>query len=97
MRSESETEINRIAKILTDNPTLRVEISGHTDNIGKDDYNQWLSEKRAESVVKALIKLGIPASMLEFKGYGELDPISTNLTDEGRQENRRTEFKIISK
>jgi flagellar motor protein MotB len=93
---ESKTEIARIALILTDNPTLRVEISGHTDSQGEDKYNQWLSEKRAKSVVDALINLGIDASRLEYKGYGELDPIESNLTEEGRQENRRTEFKILS-
>jgi outer membrane protein OmpA-like peptidoglycan-associated protein/tetratricopeptide (TPR) repeat protein len=97
LRPESKTEIARIAEILNDNPNIRVEISGHTDSQGEDKYNQWLSEKRAKSVVDALIESGIDPSRLEFVGYGELDPIESNLTEEGRQENRRTEFKILSK
>jgi outer membrane protein OmpA-like peptidoglycan-associated protein/tetratricopeptide (TPR) repeat protein len=97
LRPESKTEIARIAEILNDNPGIRVEISGHTDSQGEDKYNQWLSEKRAKSVVDALIESGIDPSRLEYVGYGELDPIESNLTEEGRQENRRTEFKILSK
>lgn len=97
LRPESKTEIERIAKILTDNPDIIVEISGHTDSKGEDKYNQWLSEKRAKSVVDALIDLGVVSARLEYVGYGELDPIESNLSEEGRQENRRTEFKILSK
>jgi outer membrane protein OmpA-like peptidoglycan-associated protein len=97
LRPESKTEIARIAEILNDNPAIRVEISGHTDSQGEDKYNQWLSEKRAKSVVDALIESGIDPARLEYVGYGELDPIESNLTEEGRQENRRTEFKILSK
>lgn len=97
LRPESKTEIERIAEILNDNPGIRVEISGHTDSQGEDKYNQWLSEKRAKSVVDALIEIGIASDRLEYKGYGELDPIESNLTEEGRQVNRRTEFKILSK
>ncbi len=93
----SKTEVDRIAKIMIDNPTLRIEISGHTDNVGDDNYNQNLSEKRAKSVVNALIKLGIGTSRLEYRGYGEHDPVASNLDDEGRAENRRTEFKVLEK
>jgi outer membrane protein OmpA-like peptidoglycan-associated protein len=96
LRPESKTEIERIANIMNDNPELKIEISGHTDSQGEDKYNQWLSEKRAKSVVDALIDSGIDPSRLEYVGYGELDPIESNLTEEGRQENRRTEFKILS-
>lgn len=97
LNPESNSEIARIAEILVDNPDIRIEISGHTDSQGEDKYNQWLSERRANSVVDALIALGIDAQRLEFKGYGELDPIETNVTEEGRKINRRTEFKILSK
>jgi outer membrane protein OmpA-like peptidoglycan-associated protein len=93
----SKTEIARIAKIMNENPTLVIEISGHTDNIGDDNYNQKLSEKRAKSVVDALIKLGISSARLEYKGYGENDPVASNLNEEGRSENRRTEFKVLVK
>jgi outer membrane protein OmpA-like peptidoglycan-associated protein/tetratricopeptide (TPR) repeat protein len=97
LRPESKTEIERVAEILSDNPEIRIEISGHTDSKGEDKYNQWLSEKRAKSVVDAIIELDIGSSRLEYKGYGELDPIESNLTEEGRMINRRTEFEIISK
>ena len=93
----SKSEVERIAKIMVDNPTLKIEISGHTDNVGDDNYNQNLSEKRAKSVVDALVKLGIGTSRLEYKGYGEHDPVASNLTAEGKAENRRTEFKVLEK
>ncbi len=97
LRPESKTEIERIATILNENPEITVEISGHTDSKGEDKYNQWLSEKRAKSVVDALIEQDIDENRLEYVGYGELDTIESNLTEEGRQINRRTEFKILSK
>lgn len=90
-----------LLKILNDNPEIIVEIASHTDNKGSDSYNEKLSQKRAESVVKYLIKKGIPAVRLEAKGYGEKSPIAPNQHEdgsdnpEGRQRNRRTEFKII--
>jgi outer membrane protein OmpA-like peptidoglycan-associated protein len=75
---------------------MKIEISGHTDSKGANDYNLKLSDNRAKAVVDYLIKAGIPASRLVYKGYGEEQPIATNETDEGRQLNRRTEFKILS-
>jgi len=77
-------------------PTMKVEISGHTDNIGNQFYNQSLSENRAKVVVDYLMKNGIEASRLSFKGYNFSQPIATNNTAIGRQLNRRTELKIIS-
>lgn len=97
LRPESTNEIERLAKLLTDVPTLKIEISGHTDNFGSDDYNLKLSQSRTESVVNQLIKLGIANDRLVAKGYGETKPIAKNDTDEGRQLNRRTEFEIIAK
>ena len=97
LRPESKSEVDRIVEILNNNPDIRIEISGHTDSKGEDKYNQWLSERRAKAVVDALIELGIDSNRLEYKGYGELDPIESNLEDEGRQINRRTEFEILSK
>ena len=94
---ESKAEVARIAKIMVDNPTLKIEISGHTDNVGDDNYNQNLSEKRAKSVVDALVASGIGTSRLVYKGYGEHDPVASNLTAEGKAENRRTEFKVLEK
>lgn len=97
LRKESEAELENLFKLLTDNPTLRIEISGHTDNRGSASHNQELSENRAHAVVNYLIKKGIAISRLEFKGYGLTKPIASNLTESGRQLNRRTEFKVLSK
>ncbi len=97
LKPESNTELDRLVKILQDNPTMRIELSGHTDNKGSDDYNQKLSESRAKACVDYLVSKGIAANRLEYKGYGETKPIDTNDTDEGRANNRRTEIKIISK
>lgn len=97
LRKESEAELENLHKLLTDNPSLRIEISGHTDNKGSETYNQKLSENRAHTVVTYLISKGVSESRLEFKGYGMSKPIASNLTDEGRQHNRRTEFKILGK
>jgi outer membrane protein OmpA-like peptidoglycan-associated protein/tetratricopeptide (TPR) repeat protein len=98
LRSDSESELDRLAKLLTDVPTLKIEISGHTDNVGSQSFNQKLSENRAKSVVEYLVnKKGIAADRLTYVGYGFQQPIATNDTEEGRQQNRRTEFKIISK
>ncbi|MEN9997139.1 MAG: hypothetical protein RI922_129 [Bacteroidota bacterium] len=96
LRPESTNELQRLTKLLTDVPTLKIEISGHTDSKGANDYNLKLSDNRAKAVVDYLIKAGISADRLTYKGYGEDQPISTNDTDAGRQLNRRTEFKIIS-
>jgi outer membrane protein OmpA-like peptidoglycan-associated protein len=76
---------------------MRIEISGHTDNRGSAELNQKLSENRAKAVVDYLVAKGINPSRLEYKGYGKDQPIATNDTDAGRQENRRTEFKILSR
>lgn len=96
LRPESTNELQRLTKLLNDVPTMKIEISGHTDSKGANDYNLKLSDNRAKAVVDYLIKAGIPANRLVFKGYGEEQPIATNETDEGRQLNRRTEFKILS-
>jgi outer membrane protein OmpA-like peptidoglycan-associated protein len=95
IRDESTAELDRLEKVLVENPTIKVEISGHTDNVGGDDYNLDLSEKRAQSVVSHLQGKGIDPARMIAKGYGETQPLATNDTPEGRQENRRTEFKII--
>jgi outer membrane protein OmpA-like peptidoglycan-associated protein len=80
---------------LQEHSDIIVEISSHTDNVGSDKYNQDLSEKRAETVVNYLFKKGIAKNRLKARGYGELRPIADNNTTEGRDKNRRTEFKII--
>ena len=76
---------------------IKFEIGGHTDNVGKADYNQQLSEKRAKAVCDYLITKGVDASQLSFKGYGANTPIGDNATPEGRANNRRTELKVVEK
>ena len=95
LRDESTAELKRLIDLLNDVPTLKIEISGHTDSKGADDYNKKLSQRRAKSVTDYLIGKGIASDRLRSAGYGEEKPIATNDTDEGRQLNRRTEFEII--
>jgi len=97
LRSESIAELNNIIKQLNDMPNLFVEISGHTDNIGSRETNLKISNERAKNVVDYLLSNGIAKNRLTYKGYGFDQPTASNDTDEGRQKNRRTEFKIISK
>jgi outer membrane protein OmpA-like peptidoglycan-associated protein/tetratricopeptide (TPR) repeat protein len=94
LRPESNSELDRLAKLMKDVPGLKIEISGHTDNTGSATVNETLSQSRAEAVVTYLTSKGIPSSRLTAKGYGSSKPVATNNTDEGRQLNRRTEFEI---
>lgn len=92
---ESEYELAKVVDLLTKNPTLKIELGGHTDNVGRPEANQRLSEQRAKAVYDYLINKGIPSNRLSYKGYGETQPVATNDTDEGRRENRRTEIKVL--
>jgi outer membrane protein OmpA-like peptidoglycan-associated protein len=96
VQTESQTELNKIIEFLNLNPNVRIEISGHTDNIGNMQYNQSLSEKRAKAVVDYLASSGIQMNRLTYKGYGSSVPIGTNDTEEGRSINRRTELRIVN-
>ncbi len=91
----SITELNKLRDLLVDNPSMRIRLNGHTDNVGSDMDNQDLSTRRAKAVMDYLIKQGIEASRLNYKGFGEHKPIDTNETKEGRANNRRTEFEIL--
>ncbi len=95
LRPESEAELSSLKNFLEENPSVVVEISAHTDNVGNKAYNQKLSESRAKSVVKWLSENGIPAAQMTSKGYGMSQPIVANDSDENRQKNRRVEFKIL--
>jgi outer membrane protein OmpA-like peptidoglycan-associated protein len=95
LTASSSTELDKLYGILKDNPQMRIEISGHTDKTGSEPLNFKLSEERAKSVVEFLVKKGIDRSRLEYRGYGSLQPIADNNTDEGRAKNRRVEFKIL--
>lgn len=97
LKSESEAELNRLVKFLKDNPGVEIEISGHTDSQGSDEYNKNLSQKRVNSVVAYLTGKGIDQRRLKGIGYGESKPVDTNDTDEGRAKNRRVEFTILKK
>ncbi|GAB5419249.1 MAG: hypothetical protein Crog4KO_32930 [Crocinitomicaceae bacterium] len=94
LRSESNAELDRLVKLLEDVPSLEIEISGHTDNTGSASLNEKLSQSRADAVVTYLKSKGISASRLTSEGYGSRQPIATNNTSDGRQQNRRTEFEI---
>jgi outer membrane protein OmpA-like peptidoglycan-associated protein len=95
LRSDSEVELMKLFEVLSSNPNLRIEISGHTDNDGDEQHNLKLSDDRAKAVKDYLIKKGISESRLTYKGYGESQPIAENNTPENKQLNRRTEIKII--
>ena len=95
LNSESFPELDRVVELMKKKKTLQVEISGHTDNIGGDAYNMKLSEQRANSVASYLISKGIVKDRIDVKFFGLRNPIESNNTPEGRQKNRRVEFKII--
>lgn len=94
LRSESTAELDRLLDLLHNNNSLRIQINGHTDNVGSDASNQQLSEARAKAVYDYLCGKGLTANRLKYKGYGETKPIETNDTMEGRTSNRRTEFMV---
>ncbi len=97
LKSESQIELDRLVQLLNENPTVRIQIEGHTDNIGKAADNLKLSENRAKSVIAYLTKKGIAANRLSAKGAGASKPVAQNNTEVGRAQNRRTELKVISK
>lgn len=96
LRPQSIEELDHLYQFLVNNPTAIVEISAHTDRIGSYEYNINLSKRRAQAVVDYLINKGIDSKRLIAKGYGFTKPVATNSTEEGRQLNRRVEFKILS-
>jgi outer membrane protein OmpA-like peptidoglycan-associated protein len=97
LKKESMSELNNLARLLSNNRDLVIEIGGYTDSTGSDEYNLVLSEKRALSVINYLISHGISADRLIYKGYGNKSPLGDNVTAEGRKLNRRTEAKIINR
>ncbi|MDB0037773.1 OmpA family protein [bacterium] len=101
LRSESTSELNRLIGLMNEVPTLNIELGGHTDSQGSDSHNQDLSERRAVAVVDYLTKAGISANRLKFVGYGETQLVNgckngVRCSDAQHQENRRTEFKVLS-
>ena len=96
LKDRSRVELDKLVAFLVKNPKMKIELGGHTDNVGDKKMNQVLSENRAKAVFEYLVKKGINADRLSTKGYGDTMPIADNGTDEGRAENRRTEFKITA-
>jgi outer membrane protein OmpA-like peptidoglycan-associated protein len=92
IKPESIGEINRIVKLMQDNPDLKFSVEGHTDSTGKADANQKLSDERSAAVVSKLVETGIAKDRLQSAGKGQTSPIADNDTDEGRAKNRRVEF-----
>jgi OOP family OmpA-OmpF porin len=98
IKKVSDQLLDKVAKVLKDHPELtKLEIQGHTDNRGSAKGNEILSQQRANAVMAAMVKRGIEAKRLTAKGYGQNVPIASNDTDEGRQQNRRVQFKITEK
>lgn len=95
LRPKSKTELEKVITFLKNNPSVKVGIGGHTDDIGSDDYNKNLSLQRAKSVYEHLIKHGVAPQQLQYKGYGESKPIVPNDSEANRQMNRRIDFTIL--
>jgi outer membrane protein OmpA-like peptidoglycan-associated protein len=89
--------LDQLVDFLNQNPTIRIELAGHTDSDGSDVFNQTLSEGRAKSAVNYLNNKGVNTSRLEAKGYGESQPLAPNTSPKGKAKNRRVELKIIGK
>ena len=96
LKKESYAALNELYDALIMKPAMVIEIAGHTDNVGSKEANQLLSEQRAVSVRAYLIRKGIAANRIQTKGYGDTEPVAYNDSSEGRQQNRRTEVRIIS-
>ncbi len=92
---QSVLELTRLKNLLEENPKLDIQINGHTDNVGSEEDNQMLSENRAKAVNDFLVENGINPMRLTYKGFGESQPIDTNETEDGRRNNRRTEFEVV--
>jgi outer membrane protein OmpA-like peptidoglycan-associated protein len=97
LQEESTAELERLVRFMKETPSALVEISGHTDSVGNDEYNQKLSERRANSAVEYLAKRGITSSRLTSIGFGKTKPVATNDTEKGRSENRRVEMTVRKK
>jgi outer membrane protein OmpA-like peptidoglycan-associated protein len=95
LRNESTAELNRLVRILNENPAMSIEVMGHTDAVGNDQNNMTLSQNRADAVKEYLLNKGVASNRLSSKGFGKTKPLASNDTEEGRQMNRRVEFSIV--
>lgn len=96
LKTESLAELDKLVSLLTENPQLKIQINGHTDNVGAAKDNVLLSNNRARAVVGYLLQKGIAQTRLSFKGFGAAQPVANNETEAGRAQNRRTELSVIS-
>lgn len=97
IKPESLPVIDELVDQMMSRPKLKIEIQGHTDNVGTQEFNQVLSEKRANAVKEAIVSRGIDESRIRTRGFGLTRPIANNDTEEGRAKNRRTQFVILAK
>ena len=100
IRPDAAKELDKVVAVMKENPTIWIVLGSHTDSRGKDQYNQWLSQSRANSAVQYIIDRGVEKSRITAKGYGESRPVNecTNgvkCSEEAHQLNRRTEFTIV--
>jgi len=96
LTDQAKGEIDKLINLLADYPNASLVVDGHTDATGTEEYNQWLSEKRAESVKNYIADHGIGADRITTNGYGQSKPVAANNTAEGRQQNRRVEVTIVT-
>ncbi len=101
IRMDAALELDKLVRFLQDNPQIKIELGSHTDNLGDDEYNLGLSQRRAESAVKYIISNGVDENRIRARGYGETRPITANTNadgsdnPEGRQKNRRTDIQVF--
>ena len=96
LKPESITELDNVVRLMNENPNMKIQIRGYTDNVGKPADNLILSQGRAVSVVNYLLNKGVKNERLSYKGFGETNPIATNDTEQGKALNRRTELSVVS-
>lgn len=96
LTDKAKAELDKLVLLLNDYPGASLIVDGHTDATGTETYNQWLSEKRAESVKKYAVEKGLDADRISTHGYGQAKPVAPNNTKEGRQRNRRVEVTIVT-
>ena len=96
LKPESVAELDKVVQLLSDNPKLKIQINGHTDNVGAVKDNLQLSNNRAKTVVGYLLQKGIAAARVTAKGFGSTKPVADNKTENGRAQNRRTELSVVS-
>ncbi|RXK62898.1 flagellar motor protein MotB [Lacibacter luteus] len=97
LKPESMIELDKVVQLMKDNPTLKIEINGHTDNVGKPADNLTLSNNRSKAVINYFLYKGVAAERLSSKGFGETKPVAENTNEQGRAKNRRTELKVVAK